>query len=1146
MHAKLVVIVLLVLLFFASAVIFSVRAKVMAALREENRESALLAAKCIVEKVASRDFQSDRSGLRAEMQSRAGIDRDIAYMFVVDSSQRLLADTFEHGCPAELVHANPVPAGESYGVRVLETKEGRVWDVAVPFLHGGGGTVRVGISQARPRATVRGITGFLILLTGCIVVLGSLAAYLLTSAAITQGKEMEETIRRSGAFLQTVIDAIPDILLVIDTDCRIVLANHAAREMAGGIDPTVCLTCHQLSHHRDLPCAGKDEPCTLRQVIATKALVEVTHTHYDVGGKESFVEVIAAPVLDETGEVSYIIEACRDVTDRMRLERALRLTQFSVDHAGDVVFWLGSDARFFYANACACQHLGYSREELLSMTVHDVNPDFPAEGWPKHWEELKRRDSFTFESRHRTKDGGIVPVEITVNYVEFEGREYNCSFVRDITGRKRMEERLARLNSLKEQLLGPGDLGEKLKSITDAVVEVFGADFARIWLLDEGDLCQRGCRHAAVTEGPDVCRDRSHCLRLVASSGRYTAIDGSHRRVPVDCYKIGRIASGEEPTFVTNDVTHDPRVHDRGWAASLGLVSFAGYRLRSPQGTPLGVLALFSKRKIDTDEKTLLEDVANTTAQIIRTGRAEESLRREKAFADIVIDSILGVFYVLDSRGRFVRWNQIEEKVTGLTAEMLRGSDVLRTIFADDRQLVAGKIREVFENGLAEVESRLLGKDEIREYWFTGRRMDVDPTSYLVGIGIDITDRKRVENDLRSLNETLDQRVAERTRALQMLHDVAVMVNQPQDAEQAIEYCLQCVAAYNGWSFGHVLLPAAGKPDELVPAYLHYPQDPGRFRRFREATLGIRFYRGHDLPGRVFISGKPEWSADVRRDLSECRAVVAEELGIATAMAFPALVGQRVAAVLEFFSDRVIEPDGRTTEAMAGIGMQLGRVVERADFEEHLLTAAEAIRRGIAQDLHDDVGQELTGLGLKAETLAEMLASAETPAGKLAADVAATVDRTRGKVRGLSRGLLPIELEEGLLADALGELVSSTTTGSRIVCKFDCPHPDPVFDGRVAVHLYRIAQEAVSNAVRHSGARNVRITLDQENGETVLRIEDDGKGLGNEAAQAGGMGLRTMRYRAGLIGGKLEVGPGPSGGTRVVCRLSPRNATLDT
>jgi PAS domain S-box-containing protein len=259
---------------------------------------------------------------------------------------------------------------------------------------------------------------------------------------ITQRKDMEETIRQSGAFLQTIIDAIPNVLLVIGTDYRIVLANRAAREMAGGIDPTVGLACHQLSHHHDLPCTGKDEPCPLSQVIATKTPVTVTHTHYDAEGKEFFVEVTAAPVFNETGEVSYIIEACRDVTDRIQLERALRLTQFSVDHAGDAVLWLGSDARIFYANDHACQHLGSSREELLSMTVHDVDPNFPAEVWPKHWEELKRRGSFTFESQHRTKNGGLVPVEITVNYIEFDGKEYNCAFVRDITERKQAEETL--------------------------------------------------------------------------------------------------------------------------------------------------------------------------------------------------------------------------------------------------------------------------------------------------------------------------------------------------------------------------------------------------------------------------------------------------------------------------------------------------------------------------------------------------------------------------------------------------------------------------------------------------------------------------------------------------------------------------------
>ena len=164
-------------------------------------------------------------------------------------------------------------------------------------------------------------------------------------------------------------------------------------------------------------------------------------------------------------------------------------------------------------------------------------------------------------------------------------------------------------------------------------------------------------------------------------------------------------------------------------------------------------------------------------------------------------------------------------------------------------------------------------------------------------------------------------------------------------------------------------------------------------------------------------------------------------------------------------------------------------------FEEHLLTISDEIQQGIAQDLHDDVGQELTGLGLKAVTLAEMLATAETPAGKLAADIVAAVDRTHDKVRRLSRGILPIELEEGLLAVALEQLADATSASSRIRCEFTCSHPDPVFDSRISMHLYRIAQEAVANALRHSGAHRIRIALAQENGETTLGIEDDGTGL---------------------------------------------------
>ena len=149
------------------------------------------------------------------------------------------------------------------------------------------------------------------------------------------------------------------------------------------------------------------------------------------------------------------------------------------------------------------------------------------------------------------------------------------------------------------------------------------------------------------------------------------------------------------------------------------------------------------------DSRGTVVGLVGISRDITERKQVEESLRREKVFADIVIDSIPGVFYLLDSQGRFVRWNHLFEVVTGLTAEMLSGTDALSTIFFADRELVAEKIREVFEKGQAEVDARILGKDGPREFWFTGRRMDVGPTTYLVGSGVEIT----VTNKTRRCSE---------------------------------------------------------------------------------------------------------------------------------------------------------------------------------------------------------------------------------------------------------------------------------------------------------------------------------------------------------------------------------------------------------
>ena len=99
------------------------------------------------------------------------------------------------------------------------------------------------------------------------------------------------------------------------------------------------------------------------------------------------------------------------------------------------------------------------------------------------------------------------------------------------------------MSALKQDLIRTAPLEEKLKQITDGIVEIFGADFARIWMTGPGDLCDKGCIHAAVTKGPHICRNRKSCLHLIAISGRYTHTDGDHRRVPFGAYKIGRLAS---------------------------------------------------------------------------------------------------------------------------------------------------------------------------------------------------------------------------------------------------------------------------------------------------------------------------------------------------------------------------------------------------------------------------------------------------------------------------------------------------------------------------------------------------------------------------------------------------------------------------
>ncbi len=190
--------------------------------------------------------------------------------------------------------------------------------------------------------------------------------------------------------------------------------------------------------------------------------------------------------------------------------------------------------------------------------------------------------------------------------------------------------RLEGVNRLQEELILPAPLEEKFKKITDAAVDLLDLDFCRIWSILPGDLCDTDCVHATTTDEARLCRRRDRCLHLMASSGRYTHTDGGHRRVPLGLYKIGRIATGEEKKTVSNNVTADPNVADHQWARRLGLVSFAGYKLRDARGNMTGVMAMFAKHPISEEDDAFLSHLADTTSKVIMDHQAEEELRQSQ------------------------------------------------------------------------------------------------------------------------------------------------------------------------------------------------------------------------------------------------------------------------------------------------------------------------------------------------------------------------------------------------------------------------------------------------------------------------------------------------------------------------------------
>jgi signal transduction histidine kinase len=216
-------------------------------------------------------------------------------------------------------------------------------------------------------------------------------------------------------------------------------------------------------------------------------------------------------------------------------------------------------------------------------------------------------------------------------------------------------------------------------------------------------------------------------------------------------------------------------------------------------------------------------------------------------------------------------------------------------------------------------------------------------------------------------------------------------------------------------------------------------------------------------------------------------------------------------------------------------------IAERERLEKVILEISERERRSLGHDLHDGLGQHLTGTSLTGQILVEKLQARDADETTDAKRLVALIEEAIEQTRRLAKGLVLADIERDGLSAALQELALTSMEQSRVTCEFHCGDIVPL-DESTTVHLYRIAQEAVSNALRHGKTERIEVALATDVSGLTLTVQDNGAGLPPLATRGHGLGLRIMAHRATIMGGSFSIETPPGGGTRVTCRLPPSSS----